>query len=272
MNIITRAEWGPRYGQGHRTDGAKTLVVVHHDGPYPSRSRPGMSLEEEIAIMRAIENYHVNGEKGKPGLTATNPRIAYSFMGTQTGRCFEGCGWDHIGAHTGGLNSSSYGYFLPLAGNRDAPTVKAIATFHLWRAEGIRLGKLSKRHLVKGHQDYNKPACPGKLVYDAMVLGVEPLVLPTVPDIIAAHPTLRRGKGGMYALAAERSSVKYLQSRLDMAQEFRTGFFGDKTHVAVLAFQRKHNLKPDGIVGPETWAVLDRFADVSSGSSTLGRV
>lgn len=34
------------------------------------------------------------------------------------------------------------------------------------------------------------------------------------------------------------------------------GIFGAKTEEAVKAFQRNHNLSPDGIVGPNTWRIL----------------
>lgn len=43
------------------------------------------------------------------------------------------------------------------------------------------------------------------------------------------------------------------------------GFFGDKTEVAVKAFQAKNSLTPDGVVGPLTLAKLnrDKVADIS---------
>lgn len=279
MTTIPRAQWNPQYGRGNPTDGAKTLVVVHHDGPYPSRSQPGMTLEQEATICRTIENYHVNGESavvrdGKlispavPGLTRANPRIAYTALGMQTGRVFEGCGWGYVGAHTQGHNSSAYGFFVPLSGSRDAPTTELIKAFHEWRAEGVQLGALSPNHIVKGHQDFNKPACPGRLVYNALVLGLVGTAQPTVRDIVRAHPTLREGKGGIYALAAEREAVRYLQRKLNMSDEFRTGYFGKVTRAAVEAFQQANGLTVDGLVGPEMWAVLDRFADVTGGSST----
>lgn len=254
--MIRRAEWKAKYGRGIPTDGAKTLVVVHHDGPYPSRSQPGMSIAQESSICRIIEDYHVNGEPGVLGLTRANPRIAYSFMLMQTGRVYEGCGWGYIGAHTAGHNSSAYGIFLPLAGDRDAPTVQAVAAFHQWRAEGVTGGHLSKNHLVKGHQDFNKPTCPGKLVYDSLVLGLVPAALPTIKDVVAAHPSLREGKGGLYATAAEREAVKYLQKLLAMPAVSQTGYFGPLTKTAVIAFQHSKRLETDGIVGKITWAAL----------------
>ena len=51
------------------------------------------------------------------------------------------------------------------------------------------------------------------------------------------------------------SLVTLIQLRLD--RESPTGMFGPKTEANVREFQRVHNLVPDGIVGPKTWAVLD---------------
>lgn len=34
------------------------------------------------------------------------------------------------------------------------------------------------------------------------------------------------------------------------------GVFGDLTQEAVMDWQSKHDLKPDGIIGPLTWATL----------------
>lgn len=251
MQLVTREEWGAAHGRGYETSGAKTLVVVHHDGPHPSRSQPGMSLVQEFKIARAIEHYHANG------LTKANPRIAYTAIGMQTGRVFEGCGWGRVGAHTGGMNSSSYGYFFPLAGDRDAPTPEAIASFREWCGEGVSLGHLAPNFIVKGHQDFNKPACPGKLVYEDAVLGFrEPTAPPTVSEAIRARPTLRLGKGGIYAPAIEREAVRELQRRLLMPAPVRTGYFGTTTLRYVKEFQRQMGLKVDGLVGPKTWKAL----------------
>ena len=52
------------------------------------------------------------------------------------------------------------------------------------------------------------------------------------------------------------------------------GDFGDLTDTAVRAFQRAHQLDPDGIIGPETWAALLRIypAGSTSGYSPVGGV
>lgn len=65
-------------------------------------------------------------------------------------------------------------------------------------------------------------------------------------------PVLRRG--------AQGPEVKLLQERLAGAG-FRPGMldgrFGPATEAALLAFQRSHDLLPDGVVGPATWRVLE---------------
>jgi N-acetylmuramoyl-L-alanine amidase len=69
----------------------------------------------------------------------------------------------------------------------------------------------------------------------------------------AARPTLRQGSRG--------SAVTSLQRRLTaLHYDLGTvdGVFGTETFHAVVAFQKVNNLGRDGIVGPATWARLDR--------------
>lgn len=60
------------------------------------------------------------------------------------------------------------------------------------------------------------------------------------------RPTLRQGDDG--------EDVKVLQRALGIKDD---GDFGPKTKAAVVAFQKKSGLHPDGIVGKNTWALLD---------------
>lgn len=265
--IITRGEWGARYGRGYPMDGAKTRAILHHDGF--DRSKPDLTIEQESALVRFYEDFYVNGEPGKPGLTRANPRIAYSWIVMQTGRIYEGCGWGRIGAHTAGLNSSAYAWVFPLNGAVTAPTPAAVGAFRWHLTEGVRLGHLTPNFVTTGHQDHGKPSCPGKLVYDIAVLGISPVATPPrLIEVIRAHPTLRLGKGGESASFAERAAVMHLQQRLiqtgfmkpklgDGRTSAATGFFGTKTFDAVVAFQRAKGLLPDGVVGSKTWSAVD---------------
>lgn len=271
--IVEHEDWGAKYGQGLPTSGAKMLAVVHHDGH--TRSTRDMSVDDEEKLMRFYEDFHANGEPGHVGLTATNKRIAYSWVIMQSGRVYEGCGWNHIGAHTKDHNSSAYGFFFPLDGAKDAPTPEALAAFEWIRAEGVRLGALHAHHVVKGHQDFNKPSCPGELVYNAAVLGCAPInasaegsTLEQIPvvDRLRARPTLRKGKGGKDRPASEGQLVKelqtwlvekrHLQPTLDSGAPATTGYFGDATEAAVKKAQLALGLEPDGIVGAATWAKI----------------
>jgi peptidoglycan hydrolase-like protein with peptidoglycan-binding domain len=76
-----------------------------------------------------------------------------------------------------------------------------------------------------------------------LIPGVEP---PTQPNGAGGRPTLRRGAMG--------DQVKAVQAKVGVGAD---GFFGPKTEAAVRAFQRAHDLVPDGIVGPKTWRALD---------------
>jgi hypothetical protein len=69
---------------------------------------------------------------------------------------------------------------------------------------------------------------------------------PAQPGGPVGRPTLRRRDKG--------DLVRQIQAKLGVEQ---VGNFGPKTEAAVRAFQRAHNLVPDGIVGPKTWAALD---------------
>ena len=60
------------------------------------------------------------------------------------------------------------------------------------------------------------------------------------------RPVLRMGDTG--------DDVKLLQRALGITDD---GDFGPNTKNAVIAFQKKHGLYPDGIVGKESWAALN---------------
>ena len=72
--------------------------------------------------------------------------------------------------------------------------------------------------------------------------------IPAVEPTPTARPTLRRGANNNPVF------VKQLQHKLKIADD---GIFGGGTEAAVRAFQRSHNLVPDGIFGPKSWQLLD---------------
>lgn len=90
------------------------------------------------------------------------------------------------------------------------------------------------------------PAAPAH----APVIPLHPGGPPVVP-----RPTLRQG-AGMGALEHLSPHVKYVQLVLGVSPV--DGDFGPITAAKVDKFQRVNNLKVDKVVGPETWAALDR--------------
>lgn len=72
--------------------------------------------------------------------------------------------------------------------------------------------------------------------------GLGHLAAPPAPT----RNTIRRG--------AQGPDVQALQKALHLTPA--DGLFGPATHTAVVAFQKKYNLLPDGVVGRMTWAAL----------------
>jgi peptidoglycan hydrolase-like protein with peptidoglycan-binding domain/DNA-binding CsgD family transcriptional regulator len=92
----------------------------------------------------------------------------------------------------------------------------------------------------------------------------------------ASTGLLARGAG--YATPSGSDGVRAIQRRLGELG-FRPGpvdgLFGPRTEHAVLAFQRRHGLAVDGIVGPQTWTHLryhrtEPFAGLGAGYSRPG--
>jgi hypothetical protein len=75
-----------------------------------------------------------------------------------------------------------------------------------------------------------------------------PALEPPTPGRPAGRPTLRRGASGPL--------VSEIQTKLRMS--IVNGKFGPMTEAEVRKFQRANGMVPDGIVGPKTWAALDR--------------
>lgn len=79
----------------------------------------------------------------------------------------------------------------------------------------------------------------------AIMAGIAPAAS-IIPAADAANrPTLRRGDTG--------EQVKIIQAKVGVEAN---GTFDAATEAAVRQFQRDHNLVPDGIVGPRSWATI----------------
>lgn len=76
----------------------------------------------------------------------------------------------------------------------------------------------------------------------------------TYRDVTGDHPELEEYTKGDWVLYAQQLLQKAGYEPQDHKID---GYFGGMTKEAVRDFQGAHNLKVDGIVGPETWAALE---------------
>jgi len=67
-------------------------------------------------------------------------------------------------------------------------------------------------------------------------------------------PTIRRGSNGDAVTLLQQLLKRYEYDPFDPGPV--DGHFGETTEEAVKNFQRELNLEDDGIVGPDTWAML----------------
>lgn len=156
--IISRREWGaPNRPLSIDRTPLDNQVIFHTEA---GAIRGRQSYNEDVAHMRAIDSFHAN-QRGWPG------GVGYQFVIMESGRIFEGRGWDWMGGHTKGLNTE---LGICFAGHgdqaRETPAQEAAAKWLI--AEAIRLGRLRSDYTVSGHRDHIPPgtkSCPGKLIY-----------------------------------------------------------------------------------------------------------
>lgn len=91
------------------------------------------------------------------------------------------------------------------------------------------------------------PVAPAP-THGAKPVVAKPVVAtPSVPAKPELKVNIKKGsKNGL---------VTYLQNSLKVVGD-TPGVFGDKTHAAVVALQKKHKLTADGVVGPLTWGKI----------------
>ena len=100
-------------------------------------------------------------------------------------------------------------------------------------------------HGRKSDPDFDMP--PFRDAVQGLIDGTIPAPTPIPPvDPTTGYPTLRRGATG--------DPVRVVQAKVGVTVD---GNFGAKTEAAVRQFQRDHNLVPDGIVGPKSWALIN---------------
>ncbi len=239
LKVAEVPDWRNR---GRREMGRVRGVMVHHTVGARDGNMPSLDLLV----------------KGRPDLSGPLAQLGLGRDGTfyviAAGRANHAGEGKWRGVVTG--NSSFIGIECENSGRSDDPW-PAVQMDALRRGVAALLKHAgSDSSMVCGHKEYATPAgrkpdplwdmAPFRESVAALIAGG----VPPAPSIPArdgqSRPTLRRGATGDF--------VTRVQLLLKVEA---IGRFGPKTEAAVRAFQRAHNLVPDGIIGPKTWLTLD---------------
>lgn len=153
--LVSREEWGAAHGQGSELRGERVGYVLHHfASPHVDC---GAGVDREVQAIQGVEKYHAVN-RGWNG-------IGYHFVVFQSGRIFEGRGWERVGAHASGHNRTTYGICLAIDGANHSPTRAAVEAVRWLIEVGVKLGYVEEDYTLRGHRDVGSTTCPGELVY-----------------------------------------------------------------------------------------------------------
>jgi len=244
MKIISRELWGanPPKTKFSKLGEVKGLVI--HWSAYPK----ALTVNEEMAQVKQIQALHQNDRNWND--------IAYNFCVGDSGNLYEARGMDNRSAAQGGNTRSEINYnnkhyyavcWLGGSNPNDQPSKEAVlAVKELWKEVGGEL---------KPHSSFKQTDCPGNAwrKWIEARLTFEPKEMKANKTVQEVTRTLliRKGDSG--------TQVEEIQIMLNMINKVQLtidGDFGSKTLAAVVSFQKKYKLKPDGIVGNMTYAKL----------------
>lgn len=251
--IISRAQWGARYGDGKT--GATfpaTELWLHHS--VTRAPEPGATFEQDCAAIRTIEDIG----KSRFGEAYGFP---YTFGVTPSGRIFTGHDVTKLGAHTMGHNAVARAVVLVGDYTNREPTPAQLDAVAWLIRYGLAAGWWTVGRLTGGHRDVKATECPGDRAY-AAIAEIDRRAQQDPAPAGSELPTLRYGM-------RNNPAVAHLQEFL--ARVFRsyagdlpaTGNYLDQTKAVVAEFQRRAGVTgPDAdgsVCGPRTNAALAGF-------------
>ncbi|WP_286904218.1 peptidoglycan recognition protein family protein [Clostridium sp. UBA1652] len=211
--------------------------------------------------------------------------IGYHFLVRKNGEVYQGRPLDTLGAHTLGQNSDSIGICLEGRLTQEKPTQAQINSL---KEVLSYLRNIYGNIPFKGHKDYMATDCPGylmdymgelngasasrpepvketskstvdnngwvaRLQAECNTQGFSNQVVDNIPgpNTLAGCPLIKIGASGKITVLVQERLNKsgFNCGAVD-------GIFGEKTRVAVIAFQASRGLSADGIVGQNTWRKL----------------
>lgn len=232
MLIVDRSTWGavpPKFRPTFVAPARRKYFVVHHSGA-PS-SQTARDIQHWCMVGRGFAD------------------IDYNFLVDQSGKIYEGRGWDVVGAHTVGYNLTGAG--VCIIGNDQASVDARRSVRWLYDSYVRRCGHTLA---VRGHRQLatTGTTCPGDHVYAWVHAGLQ--VAATVPPSDAGRKSATAGPGErVLSFGSKGADVGFLQRWLGVPDD---DSFGPKTEAAVKRYQEMKKLTADGVVGPKTWAAM----------------
>ncbi len=258
--IVTRAEWNARPPKTRSRNIRPAHITAHYGGPSPwANGAENADHNRCPTIVRAWQAFHMG--KGWSDIAYTSIICPHGFR--YIGR---DVGWRTAANGTNAGNETSYAVCY-LAGGDDVLTDAAKAAY---LDEVARIGQ----PLDRVHSDWKPTACPGVALADWVRAGT-PAPGPTAPPLPAPAPEPAPDAGNALAAVAECMKgthgpgatgpcVNVVQAVVNAKLGSRLavdGQYGKKTAAAVKRFQKAAGISADGIVGPQTWAALNRTPD-----------
>ena len=242
LKVAEQPGWKTR---GHGDVATIKGVICHHTAGAKSGNMPSLGV---------VTN-------GRPDLPGPLAQLCLGRDGTYfivaAGKCFHAGAGNWQGIATG--NSSFIGIEAENTGQTTGPLADPWPAVQLdaYRRGAAAILKKVRANAIMccGHKEYALPMgrkpdptldmADFRQQVSAIMAGTAPN-----PSIIPAvdaenRPTLRRGATG--------ALVEEVQRKIGIAV---TGMFDGLMEAAVRVFQRNHDLVPDGIVGPRSWATL----------------
>lgn len=128
-----------------------------------------------------------------------------------------------------------------------APAVIVEFEFHDWAG--------GEEEILSHHEEYAQAVADGAVRAFENIYGPNPITPPPTPPTPSQPPVPTKPQfSGVLKFGSRGHNVRLVQKRLGLKKP--TGFFGVWTRAHVKAFQRRHGLKDDGIVGIKTWGAM----------------
>lgn len=260
IKIISRRQWGAKYGEGWGfRDIPVDEVWFHHT--VTNQLTEDASFEQDAKEVRYVEsigyktfNYADAGWKSPAG-----SGISYTWVVTPSGRVFEGHNPKRSSSHTYGHNNS--GVAIALVGNYEnrEPTKKQIDAVARLLLQAKEDGITTVSKLTGGHRDVFDTACPGTQGYRAIRV-----INNRVDELLGAPKdkpvTETKPETPAYYWANDHDYVVWVQESLKKMKYYTGGIDGSAgpmTRQAISRFQADYGLNADGEAGPMTKARIE---------------